>query len=317
MASAGLPVSAAGVARAYAAWLDRLVFDEQDRALADEIQALGVAPVPAPTMMSSREAEITLARHVLRGAGRMRPAPRRAGEGPGQRQAAPHPRAVAGRAPRARARHARGRARRRGGRAAGRGDRGHHRPRGPGGGPRRGGPLPHRERQPRAHRRGGLRPARGGGPRARPRFLTLPGDVPCVTAQEIATLCAALPEAPGVVFVPSRSGRGTNAALLAPPDAIPLTFGEPSFANHLKTARAAGLAPRVLELPGIGLDVDAPDDLRRAPRARARHAQRAARCAVSRPGRAPREPASHAAALRGHRRRGPARVPRRATTWPP
>ena len=93
------------------------------------------------------------------------------------------------------------------------------------------------------------------------RFLTLPGDVPCVTAEEIASLCAALPEAPGVVFVPSRSGQGTNAALLAPPDAIPLTFGEPSFENHLKTARAAGLAPRVLELPGIGLDVDAPDDL--------------------------------------------------------
>ena len=65
MASAGLPVSAAGVARAYAAWLDRLVFDEQDRALSDEIRVLGVAAVPAPTMMSSREAEITLARHVL------------------------------------------------------------------------------------------------------------------------------------------------------------------------------------------------------------------------------------------------------------
>ena len=93
------------------------------------------------------------------------------------------------------------------------------------------------------------------------RFLTLPGDVPCVTAQEIATLCGALAEAPGAVFVPSRSGRGTNAALLAPPDLIPLTFGEPSFENHLKTARAAGLAPLVLELPGIGLDVDAPEDL--------------------------------------------------------
>jgi 2-phospho-L-lactate guanylyltransferase len=93
------------------------------------------------------------------------------------------------------------------------------------------------------------------------RFLTLPGDVPCVTPREIAALCAALAEDPGVVFVPSRSGRGTNAALLAPPDAIPLTFGEPSFENHLKTARAAGLAPRVLELPGVGLDVDAPEDL--------------------------------------------------------
>ena len=66
MASAGLPVSAAGVARAYAPWLGRLVLDEQDLALAGEIQTLGVRPVPAPTMMSSREAEITLARHVLR-----------------------------------------------------------------------------------------------------------------------------------------------------------------------------------------------------------------------------------------------------------
>ncbi|MGH7349517.1 MAG: 2-phospho-L-lactate guanylyltransferase [Candidatus Rokuibacteriota bacterium] len=93
------------------------------------------------------------------------------------------------------------------------------------------------------------------------RFLTLPGDVPCATPQEIAALCGAIEETPGVVFVPSRSGLGTNAALLAPPDVIPLTFGEPSFENHLKTARGAGLAPRVLELPGIGLDVDAPDDL--------------------------------------------------------
>ena len=94
------------------------------------------------------------------------------------------------------------------------------------------------------------------------RFLTLPGDVPCVTSAEIATLCAALGPPPAVAFVPSRSGRGTNAALLAPPDAIPLTFGEPSFDNHLRTARAAGLVPQILELPGIGLDVDDPDDLR-------------------------------------------------------
>lgn len=91
-------------------------------------------------------------------------------------------------------------------------------------------------------------------------FLTIPGDVPCVTADEVTRLLSAL-EPGGVVFVPSRSGLGTNAALLAPPGAMPLTFGEPSFANHLAAARAAGLVPRVVELPGIGLDVDAPDDL--------------------------------------------------------
>jgi LPPG:FO 2-phospho-L-lactate transferase len=53
------------VARAYAGWLDRLVLDERDRRLAPEIEALGVGAVVAPTMMSSREAEVALARHVL------------------------------------------------------------------------------------------------------------------------------------------------------------------------------------------------------------------------------------------------------------
>jgi len=94
------------------------------------------------------------------------------------------------------------------------------------------------------------------------RFLTIPGDVPCTTAEEVAILAAALPPGPGVAFVPSLSGFGTNAALLEPPDLLPLKFGEPSFDNHLLAARAAGLNPVVVRLPGIGLDIDAPEDLR-------------------------------------------------------
>ena len=78
----------------------------------------------------------------------------------------------------------------------------------------------------------------------------------------MATLAAALPRGPGVAFVPSLSGFGTNAALLAPPDILPLKFGEPSFDNHLLAARSAGLSPVVVRLPGIGLDIDAPEDLR-------------------------------------------------------
>ena len=42
---------------------------------------------------------------------------------------------------------------------------------------------------------------------------------------------------------------------------MPLTFGEPSFARHLETARTRNLSPRVLELPGLGLDIDTPEDL--------------------------------------------------------
>lgn len=92
-------------------------------------------------------------------------------------------------------------------------------------------------------------------------FLTIPGDVPLVTAQEIRAVCRAAGSRPGAAFVPSRSGFGTNAALLTPPDAMPLKFGEPSFANHLAAARERGLEPTVLRLPGLGLDIDGPDDL--------------------------------------------------------
>ena len=91
------------------------------------------------------------------------------------------------------------------------------------------------------------------------RFLTIPGDVPCVTAEEIAEVCSAA--GAGVTLVPSMSGFGTNGALLAPPDAMPLKFGEPSFDNHLLAARQRGLIPVVRELPGLGLDIDTPEDL--------------------------------------------------------
>jgi 2-phospho-L-lactate guanylyltransferase len=91
------------------------------------------------------------------------------------------------------------------------------------------------------------------------RFLTIPGDVPCVTRGEIESLCAAIDEA--VTLVPSLSGFGTNGALLSPPDVMPLKFGEPSFDNHFLSARQRGLTPVVRHLFGIGLDVDAPEDL--------------------------------------------------------
>ncbi len=92
-------------------------------------------------------------------------------------------------------------------------------------------------------------------------MLTVPGDVPCLTADEVARILAACGPAPAAVFVPSRSGLGTNAACLAPPDAVPLRFGEPSFAAHLAAARARRIEPVVLSLPGAGLDIDRPEDL--------------------------------------------------------
>jgi len=65
MAATGLPVSATGVALAYANWLDHLVFDERDAAGAAEVRALGVTPVTAQTVMRSHADEVALARRVL------------------------------------------------------------------------------------------------------------------------------------------------------------------------------------------------------------------------------------------------------------
>jgi coenzyme F420-0:L-glutamate ligase/coenzyme F420-1:gamma-L-glutamate ligase len=92
-------------------------------------------------------------------------------------------------------------------------------------------------------------------------LLTVPGDLPCLTADEVQRIVEACGPAPSAVFVPSRDGLGTNAACLAPPDAVPLRFGEPSFPDHLAAARARGIEPVVLPLPGASLDIDRPEDL--------------------------------------------------------
>jgi LPPG:FO 2-phospho-L-lactate transferase len=65
MAASGLPVSPAGVAAAYAPWLDVLLLDERDAHVIPEIRALGVTPAPAPILMTGREQEVALARRVL------------------------------------------------------------------------------------------------------------------------------------------------------------------------------------------------------------------------------------------------------------
>jgi 2-phospho-L-lactate guanylyltransferase len=95
--------------------------------------------------------------------------------------------------------------------------------------------------------------------------LTLPADAPGVTSGEVSrVLDAAGPAAgPRVVLVPSHDRDGTNAVLAAPPDAFPVSFGPGSFARHLAQAKARGLDCRVVELAGLGRDVDEPADLER------------------------------------------------------
>jgi 2-phospho-L-lactate guanylyltransferase len=92
-------------------------------------------------------------------------------------------------------------------------------------------------------------------------MLTLPGDIPLVTAAEIDRIIAAHRPAPSFTIVPSHDEGGSNAILLSPPDAVPLRFGVDSFFPHLRAAEARGIRPTILRLPGIALDIDTPADV--------------------------------------------------------
>jgi 2-phospho-L-lactate guanylyltransferase len=92
-------------------------------------------------------------------------------------------------------------------------------------------------------------------------MLTIPGDVPLVTLGEIAQIIAAHDRTPDFIIAPAHDARGSNAVLCAPPDAVPLKFGDDSFLPHLDAARRAGMEPKILRLPRLGLDIDNPTDL--------------------------------------------------------
>ncbi|HEY3163896.1 MAG TPA: 2-phospho-L-lactate guanylyltransferase [Candidatus Limnocylindrales bacterium] len=96
-------------------------------------------------------------------------------------------------------------------------------------------------------------------------ILILPIDLPAVTPSAIDAVAAAIESGrpagrPLVAIVPDRHGRGTNALLIAPPDAIDVCFGGDSAIAHEAAARAIGADLVVLDGP-LTLDLDTPEDL--------------------------------------------------------
>jgi len=93
-------------------------------------------------------------------------------------------------------------------------------------------------------------------------IVILPIDLPDITSAAIEAVLAPLadPDRPLVAIVADRHGRGTNALLIAPPNAIDVCFGGDSRRAHVAAAHAAGA--RLVELDGpLALDLDTPDDL--------------------------------------------------------
>ena len=90
--------------------------------------------------------------------------------------------------------------------------------------------------------------------------LTIPGDVPAVTPQELSDLCSYRPEIE-VLLAPDRERLGTNGLRLVPPHAITLRFGEDSFSLHQAEARRANRSFEVRDVEGLRYDLDRPDDV--------------------------------------------------------
>jgi 2-phospho-L-lactate guanylyltransferase len=101
-------------------------------------------------------------------------------------------------------------------------------------------------------------------------LLTVPGDIPRVTSAEIDAVVGSCLAEPSFTIVPAHDELGSNAVLCSPPFSVKLRFGDDSYFPHLMAARAAGIEPVIVRLPGIGLDIDHPVDLRAFVRARPR-----------------------------------------------
>jgi 2-phospho-L-lactate guanylyltransferase len=91
--------------------------------------------------------------------------------------------------------------------------------------------------------------------------LVIPADIPLIEARELEQILTQAPRE-GSVLAPAADGRGTNAAFRRPANLFPLRFGNDSFKPHLAAARSTGKLCIVLQLPGISVDVDHPEDLR-------------------------------------------------------
>ena len=108
-------------------------------------------------------------------------------------------------------------------------------------------------------------------------LMTMPGDIPRVTPWEIDSVVSSCLDWPSFTIVPAHDELGSNAVICAPPFSVPLRFGDDSYFPHLIAARAQGIEPTILRMPGIGLDIDHPVDLLAFLRAKPRQPTRTLR----------------------------------------
>lgn len=87
-------------------------------------------------------------------------------------------------------------------------------------------------------------------------IVVILADLPLLANDDIAALL--LEAEGGCAIAPDRAGSGTNAIALCDPSGFHFQFGPDSFARHLQLA---GDRAQVVARPGLGLDIDMPEDL--------------------------------------------------------
>jgi 2-phospho-L-lactate guanylyltransferase len=90
--------------------------------------------------------------------------------------------------------------------------------------------------------------------------IVIPADIPLTTNDELHRVLDAAPDE-GAVFVPAYDRRGSNCILRRPASIIPLRFGNDSFLPHCEAMKRTGKELVIIQLPGIGLDIDNPHEL--------------------------------------------------------
>jgi 2-phospho-L-lactate/phosphoenolpyruvate guanylyltransferase len=90
--------------------------------------------------------------------------------------------------------------------------------------------------------------------------IVVPADIPLIAADELHRVLDAAPTQ-GAVFVPAYDRRGSNCILRRPASIISLRFGNDSFLPHCEAMKKTGKELIIVEMPGIGLDIDNPHEL--------------------------------------------------------
>jgi 2-phospho-L-lactate guanylyltransferase len=88
-------------------------------------------------------------------------------------------------------------------------------------------------------------------------LLVMHADLPLASTSDVEALLDAATQA-GCAIAPDRHGAGTNALAIHDGRDFDFRFGPDSFSRHLAQTGGQG---RVVERPGLALDVDTSDDL--------------------------------------------------------